>query len=439
MHLPTRPGSVLARVALCLAAAFAAPVAVAQSVNGELTTRYRDRSGNGDWEDEDFYSYLRLSIWDDEHDRELGGALSMRWNADLLTRSNEFDDGNDDLRIHYAYVDVNKLDKVDLRLGRQIVDAAEGWHLTGLSGSLEAPWKGLRIGIFGGQPVSYYRAPSDEWTAGTTFSLKPERQGLLRGSWIHVDEEHRNDDVATLSYRRASAAGWNVFGTVRTLNFDVWNEYLGGSWHSAPAGLRVDASYRRQEETNDIESRYYYGHLSSVVGASQPYHLLTLSLNRSFGDHLSLGAGGNRRELLGGDTQNRGNQEYTRSFLDVQLHDRLLRGFEASFDLSHWSTERNDNTTLSGSLSRRVGETLRFDLGTYYSKYEARRLFEDEAIRERYDVRSFYLRAGWKVRRRYGVRVDFERASDSTSDDALYQVEIRLGLDLGFLSRGGRP
>lgn len=413
-----------------------ASAAAAQFIDGSLTTRYRDRWGTDTWEDQDVYVYLRMSIWDDEQARELGGAFSLRWDKDLLTRANEIDDGDAETRVYYAYVDVNKLEDLHLRLGRQILDEAEGFHLTGLKAIYDVGWKQLRIGAFGGQPVSYYKSVGDDWAAGASFSLKPDRLSQLRGSWLHVEEELTDDDVATLSYRRSSAAGWNLWGTVRTLNFDVWNESLGGTYRVEPIDLIVTGNYRRQEDTNASTSRYYYGHLSTILGPSLPYHRLTVSLTRPFGDLFSLGASGTRRELLD-DSENRGNQEYTRYAFDVYLFERALAGFEATLDYSRWYTDRDDNDTIGGSISRRIGEKLRFDLGTYYAKYEIHRFFDDpdELPTERTDVRSYYLRGDWKVKGRYRVQLELERGTDSTSDDAYYQVEARFGLDLGFLGR----
>ncbi|MDX1747584.1 MAG: hypothetical protein R3324_16740, partial [Halobacteriales archaeon] len=386
------------------------------------------------WEDEDVYVYLRMSIWDDEVERDLGGAFSLRWDKDLFTAANEIDDGEDETRVYYAYLDVNQVEDLHLRFGRQILQEAEGFHLTGAKAVYDTDWKNLRIGLFGGQPVSYYKSVDDDWAAGASFSLRPARRSQLRGSWIHVDEEFRDDDVVTLTFRQYSPAGWNLWATVRTLNFDVWNEFVGGTYRIEPVDLIVTANYRRQEDTNATSSRYYYGHLSSILGPSLPYHRLTVSLNRPFADLVTLGAGGERRELLD-DDENRTNQEYSRYFFNVFLHERALAGFEANVDFSRWYTDRDDNNTVSGSISRRVGEKLRFDAGTYYAKYEVRRFFDDpdELPTERYDVRSYYLRGDWRVKDRYRVQLEVERGTDSTSDDAYYQVEARFGLDLGFL------
>ena len=134
-----------------------------QTYRGELTTRYRDRWGSEDYEDEDLYAYLRFSFWADEED-EIGGALSLRWDQDLLTRSNEIDDGDSDLRVYYAYLDINKLDQFDLRLGRQVLDEAEGFQITGARGVYKGAQKNFRLGLFAGQPVSYYQSVSDALT-----------------------------------------------------------------------------------------------------------------------------------------------------------------------------------------------------------------------------------------------------------------------------------
>ena len=234
--------------------------------------------------------------------------------------------------------------------------------------------------------------------------------------------------------RLASSRGWNLWGTVRTLNFDVWNEFLGGTFRIRPLQLDITGTYRRQENTNDSLSRYYYGHLSRIIGSSLPYQRFTLRLNRSFSDLVAVGAGANRRELLD-DAENRSSQEYTRFFLDLFLLERLLFGFEAAIDYSRWYTDRDDNSTWAGSLSRRVGDKLRFDLGTFYSKYEIRRWFDDPELAptERYDVRSYYLRGEWKVKRKYRIQLELERGTDSTSPDDYYQLEMRFGLDLGYL------
>lgn len=430
----------------CLLLAFLASAAAAQSFRGELTTRYRDRWGSSDWADQDFYAYLRLSYGEDswgyggEAGKGVSGAASIRWDGDLLTRKNEIDDGKNDLRVYYAYIDLPRINHFDLRLGRQFLDEAEGFNLTGIKGIYSLPWKHLRLGLFAGQPVSYYTAiGSDERAGGLTWSLRPGERALLRGSWIHLEEEAVDSDVVTLAYRRAFTQGSNLYVTARTLDFDVFNGVLGGSWNIESANLLLTGSYRRQEETNDSGSRYF-GELSTVIGPSRPYQQLTLNLSRPVRDLASVGVGFTSRSLLQG-SEDRGNQEFLRYFADLFLTEQALHGFEASLDFSRWETDRDSNSTVGGSLGHRFfDERLRLDVGSLYAKYDLQRTFDllDEVPRERYDVRSYYLRAEWRVRKRYRVRLDLDRTTDSTSETAYYEAELRLGFDLGFLLKGSK-
>lgn len=429
---------------LCLLLAILSSAAVAQSFRGELTTRYRDRWGSSDWADEDIYAYLRLSFgqegwrYDGKEPQGLSGALSVRWDQDLLTRANEIDDGKNDLRVYYAYLDVHKIEHFDLRLGRQFVDEAEGFNLTGIKGIYSVPGKHMRFGLFAGQPVSYYTAiGSDELAGGLTWSLHPGDRALLRGSWIHLEEDAVDSDVVTLAYRQAFTQGSNVYVTARTLDFNIFNEVVGGSWHIDSANLLLTGNYRRQEEINDSSSMYF-GDLSTVIGPSRPYQQLTLNVSRPLGDLASVGVGFSRRELLH-DGENRGNQEFDRYFADLFLTEQALDGFYASLDFSRWQTDRDSSSTLAGSIGHQFfDERLRLDVGSFYAKYDLQRTFDilDQVPQERYDVRSHYLRAEWRVRKRYRVRIDLDRTTDSTSDTAYYEAELRFGLDLGFLGKG---
>ena len=416
--------------------AMVASATVAQTLSGELTARYRDRWGSPDWDDQDAFSYLRLGFGEQDG-KGLTGALSLRWDADLETRSNEIDDGHDDLRVYYAYLDLNKIEHLNFRLGRQYLDEAEGFHLTGIKGIYSAPWKHLRIGLFAGQPVSYYRTiDGDERAGGLTWSLRPCEKSQLRGSWIHLEENAADSDVVTLAYRRTFGQGSNLYATARTLDFEVFNELVGGTWQIAPANLLLTGSYRRQEDTNASRSSYF-GDLSTLIGPSRPFQQLNLGVSRPLRDLATIGVGFSRRELLD-DGQDRGNQEFDRLFLDLFLTEKALLGFTASANFSRWQTDSDDSSTFSGSLSRRFGEHLQIDVGSSYTKYDLHRVFDspDEIPRERFDVRSNYLRGEWRVRHRYKVRVDLDRATDSTSNDAYYEVEVRFGLDLGFLGKG---
>ena len=419
---------------LCLLLVAMAPAALAETFRGEITARYRDRWGSSDWEDEDVFTYLRLGFGERDA-RGVGGAVSLRWDADLLASANEIDDGDDDLRLYYAYVDVNKIERLDLRLGRQHLDEAEGFHLTGVKAVYDADWKHLRVGLFAGQPVSFYSAVhGDDRAAGLTWSLRPQERAQLRGSWIHLEEEATDDDVVTVAYRRAFARGSNLFLTARTLDFEVFNEHLGGSWRLEPANVLLTGSYRRQEDTNASRSGYF-GDFSTIIGPSRPYHQLTLQATRPLADLASVGVGFTRRELIGSRPENPGNQEFDRLFLDLYLTEKALAGFGASANWSRWETGRNDSSTLSGSLSRRLGEHLQLEAGSLYSKYDLRRVFDvrDELPRERYDVRSTFVRGEWRVRKAYRIRLELDRTTDSTSDEAYYEAELRFGLDLGFL------
>jgi hypothetical protein len=288
--------------------------------------------------------------------------------------------------------------------------------------------------------VSYYTSiGGDERAGGLSWSLRPADRGQLRGSWIHLEEDVAESDVVTVAYRQGFGQGSNVYATARTLDFDVFNALVGGSWQLAPDSFLLTGSYRRQEDTNASRSSWF-GDLSTIIGPSRPYQQLTLDLSRPLRDLASIGLGFSRRELLHGD-DSRGNQEFDRLFLDLVLTEQALRGFGATVDFSRWETDRNDSSTLAGSLSRRFGEHLRVELGNAYSRYDLRRVFDprEEVPRERFDVRSTYLRGDWRVRQRYRVRVELDRTTDSTSDDAYYEAELRFGLDLGFLGGGWKP
>ncbi len=432
---------------ICLLLAILPSAAVAQSFRGELTTRYRDRWGSSDWADRDIYTYLRMSFGQDswgyygESQKGVSGAVSVRWDDDLLSRRNEINDGQNQLRVYYAYVDLHKIDHLNLRLGRQYLDEAEGFSLTGLKGIYSLPWKHMRLGLFGGQPVSHYTAiTSDERAGGLTWSIHPQDRTLLRGSWIHLEEKAVNNDVVTLAYRQAFAQGSNLYVTARTLDFNVFNEVVGGSWHIEGPNLLLTGNYRRQEEINDSSSNYF-GELSTVIGPSRPYQQLTLDLSKPLAEVATVGVGYSRRSLLQGNGENRGNQEFDRYFADLFLTEKALHGFTSSLDFSRWETDRDSSSTLAGSLGHRFfDERLRLDVGSFYAKYDLQRTFDilDQIPKERYDVRSHYLRAEWRVRRRYRVRVDLDRTTDSTSDTAYYEAELRFGLDLGFLGKGSK-
>jgi hypothetical protein len=414
--------------------------AMAETFRGELTARYRDRWGSSAWEDEDIYTYLRLSFGGAESNG-FGGAVSLRSNHDLLSADNEIDDGDDDVRVYYAYVDFHQLEQFDFRLGRQTLDEAEGFQLTGAKGVWSGASRGLRVGLFAGQPVSYVSSvDSDERAGGLTFSLRPDQQSQLRASWIHLEEkplggEKIDEDAVTLGYRRSFRQG-NLWLTARTLDFEVFNEVLGGSWRFDRASLLLTGTYRRQEDTNVSSSRYFGG-LSTIIGPSKPYQQLTLNLSRPIAELATVGLGFSQRALLDGDDENSSNQEFDRLWLDVFLMEKLLAGFEASANFSRWETDADESSTFGGSLGRRFGPHLRVEAGSTYAKYDLRRVFDtpDEIPTERFDVRTYYLRGDWRVRNKYRLRVDFDRTTDSTSDDAYYELELRFGLDLGFLGK----
>lgn len=418
----------------------------AQGFRGDLTARWRDRWGSPDWKDQDLFTYLRLGFGE-EGARGYGGAVSLRWDGDFVTAGNEARDGEDRLRVYYAYADLDKLENFDLRLGQQILDEAEGFTLLGVRAAYRAPWKHLRVGAFAGQPVSWFSAVHHDERAGGLFaSLRPDDRSQLRTSWIHLEErasrvepgnpEMVEQDVVTLSYRRSFEGGSNLWATARTLDFDVWNEVVGGSWQIAPLDVLLTGSYRRQEDTHTSPSNWY-GDLSTIIGPSRPYQLLTAHASRPLADRATIGFGWTERRLLD-DGESFGSQEYRQLFADLVLTERLLAGFEATANWSRWDTDRDESSTLSGSLGRRFGEHLRFELGSTYAKYDLVTFFDapDEVPRERYDVRSNYLRGEWRMRRKYLLRADYARTTDSISPDTYSEIGLRVGFDLGFLAQG---
>jgi hypothetical protein len=128
--------------------------------------------------------------------------------------------------------------------------------------------------------VSYYSAlEGGERAGGLTWSLRPDDRAQLRGSWIHLEENVADSDVVTLAYRRGFGPGSNLYVTARTLDFEVFNELVGGTWQIEPLDLLLTGSYAgRRTPTPRARAT---SAISTIIGPSRPYQQLTVNLSRA--------------------------------------------------------------------------------------------------------------------------------------------------------------
>lgn len=405
-------------------------------MHGSLYSRYVGRWTNGD-HDNDLAEVLSLELGDKKKD-PVTGFVNAEGIADLDgkgSRSSPYYSLADTYdsavtgKLYYAYADVNSVKSLEtLRLGRQsIVDTPVVAYFDGLraeTAELGAPR--LRLGAYGGQPVRLYASPDPSASEGSMLGLfgetRPWTGGRIRADYMHIEDEDqfgpRKNDLLGLGASQSLGTSLRVEGEYTELENDPRDVRARASYYAPESDLVLQASwYRLLQTQGNLTTPLdpFYATLYDLF----PYTQLGFLASKSLGSHFDLQAGCDFRRVSEEQDIGTFNRDFNRYFATAGMKGVLPASLDLSVTGEVWDATSSNISTYGADLSRKFGEAVDTGIGTYYSLYK----YDLYQNRELDDVRTWYLRVGWK-------------RSSSTTFDLRYEFENDPSADYHSLRLG---
>jgi hypothetical protein len=438
----SRPAAILPVLALTAAGCRSTetPSTAAKSegyaVHGSLYSRYVGRWTSGD-HDNDLAEVLALELGDSKKD-PVTGFVNAEGIADLDGKGStsspyySLADTYDSAvtgKLYYAYADLHTVRSLEtVRLGRQtIVDTPVVAYFDGLRAeTAELGDPRLRLGAYGGAPVRLYASPSASASEGTMLGLfgetRPWTGGRLRADYMHIEDEDmfgpRRNDLVGLGASQSLGTSLRVEGQLTRLENDPRDYRARASYYSPDSDLVLQASWYRLVQTQGNLTTPldpFYATLYDLF----PYSQVGFLGSKSFGSHFDLQAGCDFRRVNDEGDIGTFNRDFNRYFATAGLKGVLPAMLDLSVTGEVWDATSSNISTYGADLSRKFDESVDAGIGTYYSLYK----YDLYQNRELDDVRTWYLRVGWKK-------------SSSTTFDLRYEFENDPGADYHSLRLG---
>lgn len=382
------------------------------AVRGSLQLHYRLRR-TGEDGDQELLSLLTLDAGDALRDPVTAHFLGRAFlDIDGLQGTNAFN-GLDETTgdavggyVYEAYADFHRIPSLEVaRLGRQsLFTTPELVEFDGAYAETERFGDLHGFGaVYGGIPVHHYEASrSGDAVFGLAGGLEPWTGGRLRFDWMHIADETRTfdgrDDLLGLSWWQGLGDWLLLEGKHTWLDGDPRDLLLRG--HGAWPALQMDATvvYRellRAQSAQVTEFDPFF----PVLATYEPYRQLELTLNRSFGDDLTVSAGADVRRLRDAADEGQFNHEYERVWLGPSLSSLFGADLELSLFGEYWDADGDDRNSVIGDLRWRPAPEWLLVLGSSYALYR----FDTLDDIERDHVRDYYLRvqhrpsAAWRL------------------------------------------
>lgn len=400
-------------------------------LTGWLSTRYRIRWTERD-RDQDLYETLALDYGKPERDRVTAHFLG-RVTADLDSHRDRnglyvFDSITDtfedrfNARLYHLYADIHRLDPLDIiRVGRQtnyetpVVAYFDGARVeTEDLGALR-----FRAGAYGGVPVHLFESSrGGDAEAGAFVQARPWQAGRLRIDWMHAEDKSA---LGTQSNNLWGFGFWQGLGdyielhTLYTRLEDSSRDLLVRGTFQQPAwDLRFQASYYGLLQTQRDLSLEFDPFYAAALDY-HPYHQFRLVGSKGFGEHVAVDAGTDIRWLRRAWDEGAFNREFERYFITPSLRDLPWEGLTLSLTGEVWDSRGRDILTLGADLTQKCTDAFKFSVGSAYALYK----YDYYLNRERDNVRTYYLKAVYKLGKDLRFEAGYEFEDDSFED---YQV-----------------
>ncbi len=407
---------------------------------------YREQ---GSAHDSDLYGYF-YGRGDDLASETLDIYLSARLHSDLDKpdstsladdpfRSVDDSNGVTENRVMQLYGDWHTRDRrIALRAGRQYVDVADYLQLDGAQLILreEERWGGR---IYGGAPVSYYKSISGDYAGGVSLLGRPFDTTRVRLTLSRYYDDRQDDSdqnyyldiqqkLSDEARLRAQASLLNEDFRMARADYAYFSDdgetdfTLGGSyWGSFDAKTRA------------------YSPLYNVLGKQNPYTYAYTRLTQQVAPQWYVSPGVSLRFADGGENayNNRDYENY-----DFTVTYQPTRAISASVAAEYWSVEGGDSFMgWSGELRYRKGRVWELSGGASYAEYTYDTYSDlsysinggqvsisdsGTVIEESPYVRTYFVRAKWKVSRMLALRAQGDIEDNEVADDVAYRGRVSI-------------
>ncbi|MGH7144562.1 MAG: hypothetical protein ACREJ2_10615 [Planctomycetota bacterium] len=419
-------------------------------VHGDFDLRYRLRWTHGA-SDQDLYQYFDLDVGDPRANT-VTAHLSMRstWDIDGhsgVTGFYVYDSLSDTYRssfnaqLYSAYVDVHHMGVIDLfRFGRQVMlDLPITLQFDG--GRLDT-WKfkslaNLQLGFFGGVPVHLYEANSaGDGLYGVYAKFEPWQGARMQADWTHIDDRYlllqRTNDLYGIGLWQRLGENIQFYGRYNRLGTKNRDADLRLIVTSPEYAFNLNANwYSLIEKQNDLAIDI--DPFTQALLTLFPYWQGRLTMEKAFGEHVDVLAGGTVRQLWDSANYSPNNREFAAGYITGSLQDWPAKGVEADLTWEAWDGHKYEGTTqtISGDLGyryrRQVGAKKFEDVwmltaGTSYSLYKYDFYLAQEVQRTRtWYGRFWYKPCGWA---RWDAQ--YEHESNDYGDYSTFSSSVRL-------------
>lgn len=333
-----------------------------------------------------------------------------------------------------AHVDLLDLGPLALlRAGRQYGDPlGPDLHFDG--GRLDLrPFDGdvLTVSVYGGQPVNLYETSRrGDWLGGAALVVRPARSTTIRGDYVHITDRRReyrttlDDDLFQLTLSQGLTDSLRV--VLRAATFEGRSTRASAQVLLASPAWDLRASLRYTVQAGDFRDlSIQFSPLDQVLGGYAPFHELALTIDKGIGEHFGLAAGGNVRELMDEDDEGPFNHEFARAYGEARTRDLPWSGLDLVATVEQYWAMGDDRTlAATGEVAQRFGDSIQVAAGTSYALYR----FDEVLVIEREDVRTYYLRAEWKL----GPHLMLRASYAAERDDDEFTNTIRAGARLSW-------
>lgn len=406
-------------------------------IQGFSSTRYRFRS-NSD-EDHDLSTLLSLQIGNPKEHSLTGHFLGWA-NADLDGRSSAndaFRDINDayskdvTARLYEAYGEFHRIDEFDVvRLGRQpLYETPEFVTFDGLRLETRPHGeKSWRFGAYGGVPVHHFESSSGgDAVLGAYVDLRPWQGGRTRLDYMYLEDDTRladhQNDLFGAQIWQSLGTKLRLEGGYTALEGDSRDVRARASWFEVEEDLVLRLSFYELFETQRALVTEFDPFFDSLR-EHFPFYELQALVAKGFAERYRTELGGQVRRLREREDEGQFNREFERYFARFVVEDLVVDDLTLGLTGEVYDAGAGRFSSWSADLEREWNARWKTAIGTYYALYR----FDIFELRERNDVRVYFLDAAYRASKRTRLAARYEFEDDDLDD---YHV-LKVGLTWRF-------